>query len=45
MRKRTIAIIAMVALVTQAGCCTVIGLGVGAATDHAKPHGNILPEE
>jgi hypothetical protein len=27
------------------GCCTLIGLGVGAATDYGKPHGKIPPAQ
>ena len=30
-------------LTESTGCCTLIGLGVGAAADHAKPSGPVPP--
>ncbi len=43
---RVLAILGMLGTLTQAtGCCTLIGLGVGAVVDHSKPSGEVPREE
>ncbi len=43
---RVLTLVTLAALLTQVmGCCTLIGLGVGAAIDRAKPSGFVAREQ
>jgi hypothetical protein len=42
---RMLTLVGVTALLGSSGCCTLIGLGVGAAVDQSKPSGEVPREE